>query len=213
MLWALASSTTDPWAPPGPTARNVLWDAMWKRATLKEITPYNFWKATDADRSLLEAGMEDYVVTQSTSKTILTFSQDPLENAVMASELLEVATSVYDPSHTKSGERLLAWAKRQRDANGRGVALRGNPLPPGSPEEIETQASRYYDVLFMASFFKGLVLYEPPGGWLAMREATTFGYLNAFVRNYWPWLLLGATGIAVGTYYLTKRHPHARHST
>jgi hypothetical protein len=49
------------------------------------------------------------------------------------------------------------------------------------------------------------------GGWRAMEEATTFGYLSSFMRNYWPWVLLGTAGVLVGSYYLTRGMHHARH--
>ena len=215
MLWALASFATDTKdvvpAPPGPLVRDVAWDAFWKRAQLKSTNYYSYWKAQPNDVANIELVLEQYVVDKTTSKTILTFSQDPLENAVRSTELIEIAIASADPEHKKPGERLSTWVKNQREDRGRGISIKNNPLPPFTSQPIEVVASRYYDVLFSVPFLKGLVFYEPSGGWMAMSEATTFGYLTSFMRDYWPWLLMGAAGITVGGYYLTRGKHHARY--
>ena len=89
------------------------------------------------------------------------------------------------------------WAEQQR-AKGRGVLVKGNPLPPARPYLV-VYATKYLDVA-TGGDNPGWVLYEPKDGWRDSSELAETSNLQLAIRNYWPWMLgiagvLGTTGV------------------
>jgi hypothetical protein len=86
-----------------------------------------------------------------------------------------------------------AWVDEQRRL-GRGVLVRGNPLPPMRPF-MEMYATRYADVAFDA-VRPGWVLYEPTGGWQDSREVVESSAVELAVKQH-PRTVAGVVGVAV----------------
>jgi hypothetical protein len=104
------------------------------------------------------------------------------------------AFMVGEPDWSRQLDRTVGeWVDEQRHL-GRGVLVRGNPLPPMRPT-IEMYATHYADVAFDAAR-PGWVLHEPAKGWQSSREVVQSSAVELAVKQH-PWTVAGVVGVAV----------------
>jgi hypothetical protein len=178
--------------------RGAAWDAMLE-PRVNIATKYRGVKADAV--AAVEKALDNFVVSR--TETDITLAQDALDRLLTENEIEELVEITPDPDRKATGVRALAWAQAQRDSRGRGVMIRGNPLPPY--ETTELKATRYQEPAFGVKFFAGAALYEPKGGWVPLASATTLSYLTSFVRAYWAQLLVG-TAAFIGVVYIATEH-------